>query len=635
MNNPMLVHIHSRITYFTSELIVQGVECSAESGVFVRLKKFMYFCADFQAFFMFALYNNGDRSTEMSEYKRSTSLFQPLSWIYGSLHNLQPSYQGVYTRTQRGFCMQTWIQKTLYGLLIFFTALFMVSCFFIRAEYIYAVYADNPLLEQQEWLVFLPLIIVLIVLGFVLYRLCLKLESYRPRVVIPLVLLGSFIIQLAIIFIFPRQPTDDSQTVIGLAMSMLYNSDYSTFEPGGYLHMFPFNYSIVLYLEALLALFPDNYIVIKLFNIFFMLLTTYMIYLIYRQLNPQRQSKDYGVLVFGATFIPALFMNNLIYNDVVGTSLLITAFYFALRFMKEHRIRHIVYAAILLALGNYLRSIGIIFLIAIVLTMLLRLRTIGWKKLLLSLVILGGLFNVPGWTQNALLQATGKVSGSVTANSAPVYMWLNMGINLERFGFWDNMESYMIYQREANYNKAESAELYKQSIEQKLSDATPKQLVEMYYKKLIWTWTEGTYQLERYGIGTDGHTEDGLRMRGIMGSYSYTNAITELFAGNSPYRLGVLWITYTISFLMYVFMLIRLIGSFRARRYEEVSLVLVILGFIGFYLLWEIKSRYVFPVYPLLIILSYMGFRDVYEWLLHHKGWSFLGISTNRKRGED
>ncbi len=530
--------------------------------------------------------------------------------------------------------MQTWFQKMLYGLLIFFTALFIVSCFFIRAEYIYAVYADNPLLEQQQWLIFLPLILILTALAFVLYRLCLKLEAYRPRTIIPLVLLGSFMIQLAIIFIFPRQPTDDSQTVLGLAMSMLYNGDYSTFQSGGYLHMFPFNYSIVLYLEALLAIFPDNYIVIKLFNILFMLLTTCMIYLIYKQLNPQRPSRDYGVLVFAATFIPALFMNNLIYNDVVGTSLLISGFYFALRFMREQRIKYIVFAAILLALGNYLRGIGVIFLIAIVITLLLRLRSIGWKKLLLSFVILGALFNVPSWTQNAWLQASGKVSGSVTANSAPVYMWLNMGINLQRFGFWDNMESYMIYQREADYKKAESAELYKQSIEQKLSEATPQQLAEMYYKKLIWTWTEGTYQLERYGIGTDGTAQDGLRMRGIMGSYSYTNPITELFAGNSPYRLGVLWIAYTVSFLMYVFILIRLITSFRAKRYEEVSLVLVILGFIGFYLLWEIKSRYVFPVYPLLIVLSYMGFRDVYEWLLHRKGWSFLAVKQSTKRGE-
>ncbi|MEW4369386.1 glycosyltransferase family 39 protein [Paenibacillus kandeliae] len=529
--------------------------------------------------------------------------------------------------------MQSFIQRFFYGLLIFFVALFIVSCFFVRAEYIYAVYADNPLLESQRLYMFIPLIIVMLLLSVVLYRLCLKLNAYRAKTVIPLVLIGSFLLQLAIIFIFPRQPTDDSQTVLGLAMNMLYNGDYSTFEPGGYLHMFPFNYSIVLYLEALLAIFPDNYLVIKIFNILFMLLTTLMIYLIYKQINPGVQRKDYGVLVFAATFIPALFMNNLIYNDVIGTALLTTAFYFGIKFIKQHRIRDILVTAVLLAVGNYFRSIGIIFLLAIVITMLLRLRSIGVKKVILSICIMGALFSTPALAQNALLQATGKVQGSVTANSAPIYMWLNMGINLERFGFWDNMASYQIYQRQANYNKAESSELFKQSIEQKLSDASFGELAEMYYKKLIWTWTEGTYQLERYGIGSDNSASGGQRNMGIMGSYSYTNVITDLFTGNSGYRTGTLWIAYTISFLMYCFALVRLIGSFRAKRYEEVSLVLVLLGFIGFYLLWEIKSRYLFPVYPLLILLSYMGFRDVFSWAQHKQGLKWL-TGGNQHGGE-
>ncbi|MEK4045031.1 hypothetical protein NSU18_15385 [Paenibacillus sp. FSL H8-0048] len=49
----------------------------------------------------------------------------------------------------------------------------------------------------------------------------------------------------------------------------------------------------------------------------------------------------------------------------------------------------------------------------------------------------------------------------------------------------------------------------------------------------------------------------------------------------------------------------------------------MILGFIGFYLLWEIKSRYLYPVYPLLLVLSYLGFQDAYSLL------------TGRRRSHD
>ncbi|MEK4344397.1 hypothetical protein [Paenibacillus sp. FSL P4-0184] len=75
------------------------------------------------------------------------------------------------------------------------------------------------------------------------------------------------------------------------------------------------------------------------------------------------------------------------------------------------------------------------------------------------------------------------------------------GDNLETFGFWDNWQSYTIYQQDANYNKAESTKLFKEEISHKLSGASLSDVVKMYYKKnrldldrrnipdgTIWTW---------------------------------------------------------------------------------------------------------------------------------------------------
>ncbi|WP_145326284.1 glycosyltransferase family 39 protein [Paenibacillus xylanexedens] len=517
--------------------------------------------------------------------------------------------------------MSKMLQKSFYLILLVFVAVFIVSSLLVRAQYNYALYGDNPILSMQQWSIFLPVILLLLGSGIGLYALCLKLNQYSPRVIIPIVLLCSLAIQIIIIFVFPRVPTDDSQTVLSLAMNMLYDQDYSTFETGGYLHMFPFNYSIVLYLKTLLYLFPDNYLVIKLCNILFSTLTTFMIYLIYKQVNDRSTERDYGVLIFAATYLPSLFLNNLIYNDVIATAFLTSCLYFFIRFVREKSWKTIIIAAIFLAMGNYFRSIGVIVLIAAMIYILLNMRSIGAKKVIVSIGVVAMLFNVPTWTQNAVLQSSGAVSENVGENAAPVYMWLNMGINLERFGFWDNMESYQIYQRQANYNKAESAELFKQEIGNKLSEASASDLVQMYYKKIIWTWTEGTYQMDRYGIGNESSLGAGRgRGGGIAGSYSYTNAITQLFQGDSAYRTGLLWIVYVMNFLMYCFIFIRLVGGIRRKRYDEVSLILVILGFIGFYILWEIKSRYIYPVYPLLVVLSYMGFKDTYDFIFHRKG---------------
>lgn len=538
------------------------------------------------------------------------------------------------------------LKKIFYLILTCFFGLFVVSSFFVRAEYNYAAYGDNPILRTQQPVILVLLLILLAAAGLLAYRLCRRLNRYRASAVVPIVLGASFLVQLALVFLLPRLPTDDSQTVLSLALDMLYRNDYSTFNAGGYLHMFPFNFSTVLYLKTLLAIFPDNYLVIKIFNIFFSLLTTWMIYLIYRELTGRASrdeaptlsaersaaGNDYGVLLFAAFYVPSLLMPNLIYNDVIGTGLLTSAIYFVLRFMREKSFLLIVYAAVLLALGNYFRGIGAIVLIAAAIYILLGIRKLGVRRSLLSLLVLAALFNVPSWTQSAALQAAGKTQEPAGQNSAPVYMWLNMGINLERFGFWDNMESYRIYQRAAQYNKAVSSELYKASIREKLTDASAGELLEMYAKKLIWVWTEGTYQIDRYGIGNgQSLTSERIGMTPIAGSYSYETPLTKLFEGDSPARAALLWALYASSLLMYVFAGVRLVTGIRARRYGEVLLVLVLLGFVAFYLLWEIKSRYLYPVYPLLILLSYLGFKDTLSLLAR----TSFGVRLGLKREEE
>lgn len=197
------------------------------------------------------------------------------------------------------------VHKTLYILLTLFIGLLLISSFFIRAEYNYVAYGDVPILQAQRLIPFLFLVIVLAILGVLLYKLFLKLNTYSAKIIIPVVLSLSFILQLSIVLLFPRMPTDDSQMVIELALWIQTHNDYSSFQDTGYLHMYPFNFSTVMYLKTLLELFPNlNYVLVfKIFNILFTLVTTLMTYLIYKQLNNKQHNNEYGILIFAATFI--------------------------------------------------------------------------------------------------------------------------------------------------------------------------------------------------------------------------------------------------------------------------------------------------------------------------------------------
>ncbi|NOW87999.1 hypothetical protein BCD91_000022 [Clostridium beijerinckii] len=525
--------------------------------------------------------------------------------------------------------MSALIKKIIYLIFTFFIGLFIASSFFVRAKYNTFLYGDKPVLQNQKLGIFIFMILILVLLSVALYRMCLKLNRYSKKIVIPVTLVFSFIIQMIIIFLFTKLPTADSQTVLSLALNMLYRNDYSSFQSSGYLYMFPFNFSTVLYLKTLLTIFPNNYLVLKIFNILFTIVTSLIIYYIYKELNYKSRDNDYGVLIFASTYIPSLFMSNYIYNDIIATTLLTSSIYFLIRFVKDGSIKYIVIASVCLSIGNYFRSVGTIVLIAAVFYILLQVKKIGVKKAITSFCILGVLFNIPNWSQNFILQETNVVNESVNKNSAPIYMWINMGMNEDTIGYWDNMKSYNIYQRQARYNKEKSTELFKEEIKNKLSDMGFTGLAKMYYNKIIWTWTEGTYQIETFGIGNEA-VSSSQRVGREEKVYSYNTFATELFKGDSVYRSGLLWILYVMNFLMYCFIFIRMIGVIKEKKFDEVLLVLVFLGFIGFYVLWEIKSRYIYPTYPILIILSYMRFKDVYEFVSRR---SFIKYMLSIRKG--
>ena len=84
--------------------------------------------------------------------------------------------------------MSGFIKKTFYIILTFFIGLFISSSFFIRAEYNYSAYGDNPILNKQNLSIFILSIVLMVLLSIVLYRLCLKLNIYSKKIVITVIL---------------------------------------------------------------------------------------------------------------------------------------------------------------------------------------------------------------------------------------------------------------------------------------------------------------------------------------------------------------------------------------------------------------------------------------------------------------
>ncbi len=103
-----------------------------------------------------------------------------------------------------------------------------------------------------------------------------------------------------------------------------------------------------------------------------------------------------------------------------------------------------------------------------------------------------------------------------------------------------------------------------------------------------------TYQSEYYGVGSWGHL--------------YPTIATNKYDNSVLFRDSIRWVLHVLNILMFSLIFIGLLDSVKKKAsYRLLLPAIIIIGFIGFYTVWEIKPRYIYPIYPYLILMAYQG----------------------------
>lgn len=198
---------------------------------------------------------------------------------------------------------------------------------------------------------------------------------------------------------------------------------------------------------------------------------------------------------------------------------------------------------------------------------------------------------------NGYLLKTGSISEPVGENSVPVQMWIHVGINEEKIGYWDDARTISIYTCEGDWSKATSTPIYNGMIKDNISEKGFLKICGIYLKKIFWLWTEGTSQSEYYGIGTD-------KISGFM----YDTPISVFLENSYATRDAIRWIMHSFNLLILILIWLGLIPSFKGgNSYSQILPAIIVLGFIAFYTVWEIKPRYIYIVYPHLLLMACHG----------------------------
>lgn len=457
-----------------------------------------------------------------------------------------------------------------------------------------------PKITPQKPLLLIMLAIVEFILLIGLFKIGLWLAARFEKRYIKIVLIIYIIIQMAFIFLLPLGAYEDALIVEKLARDIL-QGDFFSLGIGHYLGYYPNNIGITLFFAFLYRFLPQSHITLRLFNVIFTTLSAWLIYKLYKELFPEDKRFSKGVLLFTIFFIPPIIINNFTYGDIFCNTFCLAAMLCAIRYVNRGGLKYALYTAVLLMLANFMRSIALLFMLAVLIywfvNCVVKNRLI-WEKALLGFLVVILLFNLPLRIFSVVGVKTEMLPEPVGIHANPIWRWINIGFPTEKkLGYWDGGKNIAIFVNRFNCNPKEASKFFINDIIQKYRETGRKNVFKCYAKKTFWLWTEGTYSVNFYGLSQ--------AVKAERFSLYKTPLVKYIEPGDKFIRLSLDWLLHTFNWILMLLTILYLISAVRRRDYRLELFVYVIILYIGFYFFWEIKTRYLFGLYPIFLIMAY------------------------------
>lgn len=421
-------------------------------------------------------------------------------------------------------------------------------------------------------------------------------------------------------------PKFDQKHVVDAAAA-LNAHDYSDFEVGGYLFIFPFQMGIVMYFQVLSRLFGSyNYIAFELVNALFIVLA-YWLYMKIADILWDKECRcQTQTAVVCLLFVPFILYTTFLYGTVVGMAFALLSFYNILLYERNFKIRCLLFAGVSIGLATVLKSNYTVYMIAEIIYILLKLladkgcerRKIYGRLLLIFAVVLCfgiGRFGVSQSIRNA--------SKGEEVKGIPMMAWVVMGLQDGKCApGWYNAYNNTVYEKnDYDYDKTNEAVMNDLKSRVKGMLGRPSETTGFFVKKVSAQWNNPTFQSlwileDRSGRETPVWI---LQEKGRAVYTFFTNLLqTWILAG---------------AFLYAVF-------RWKKGSMEELILPVTFIGGFVFHLFWEAEGLYAILYFPLLLPLCVCGYREWAAWLYVRRdeimtdGWkSPAGARLRRKIG--
>jgi hypothetical protein len=468
------------------------------------------------------------------------------------------------------------LDKCVYKFWMIFCGILFGGALFIKAVY----HPDDFPYFKLNTAVDIAILVGIILFYIVLFKYAQLIENKVKYWMI----FGVFlIIAVAFIFLVPITMFSDMEQVANGAI-MLAQRDYEGILASGYLQVIVKNLKVALFYSLFDFFFPKNILTLRCINIVFYLFTVLFIAKTAKQLGFKYPKV---MMIILASSVSLILYCNHIYFDYPVLFLCSVGMYF---YTKEKNIRNILLTGIFLGLAATLRVLAFLFFIAVLMDVIFRLfkEKIRINKVICLIILLIAAVGIPKGADTVINKQL-RSEGTATESMWTLF-W--MGINEEEFGMMHN-------------EILDSPKTFEDFYELLIS-RNVKQNVKLFGRKIFWTWTQGTYQAQRYGFGLD---EDDYSEK-----FMYETPVTKYLMKDEQVTRKVINSVCRAQYMAMFMLMIVGLGKLTDEDREKYRLfVYLMFGTFLILIFYEMKSRYVLHCIIPMSILAMRGLERVSE----------------------
>lgn len=391
-----------------------------------------------------------------------------------------------------------------------------------------------------------------------------------------------FLLAMAVILLVGAQPVQDFNTMYTAAQEMARGG--RSYLDNVYFYNWAYQTGFVFYESLLLRLFGPGQLSLQVMNALWLGGIGALVYRIALRLMPRRAAV--GVSVLYAVYPAPYFLAAVLTNQHIAAFFFYLAVWLLVRREELSWQRGLLVGAVI-ALGNVMRPIGIILVLAVLCWRLVRLLLAGKKgrtgreAAAMAATVLGYALVFSLASQ---LMVWSGLNPEGLSNNQPMWKFV-LGFNQESNGTW-NREDYENY---LSLPAQQADEAMREVVRERLLEAKPADLAALAVRKSAVMWGENEYMY--WGFG---HL-DGQKKIGPLTVDQYTQVLAQGDKG-----------VYLAAFALALAGAVRLLFRGTGGR-GGLLLSFLLCGYYAVHLIVEVQSRYRYFLMPTVFLLAGVG----------------------------